>query len=185
MGADLYVERIVEKARAAAEPKFNAAVKKRNAYRLKHPVETKFCDEKHNEWLGKPADLANCKVCQLQAEVHRWHDAMYPDDGYFRDSYNATGFLSRFGYSWWQDVIPMLNQRGNLTPDKARELRDMVASAQLRPVTAESLRASGGTVDDGENSVESWNTFYLEKRERFLAFLTTAIKNRDRIHCSL
>jgi hypothetical protein len=35
--------------------------------------------------------------------------------GYFRDPYNDHDLLWKFNLSWWDDVVPMLNARSELT----------------------------------------------------------------------
>jgi hypothetical protein len=51
--------------------------------------------------------------------------------GYYRDCYNEGGTFFGLGLSWWQDVIPMLDKENNLTPDKAKKLKEMVEDGLL------------------------------------------------------
>jgi hypothetical protein len=42
--------------------------------------------------------------------------------GYFRDSYGATATLWMFGLTWWQDVIPLLDEEMYLSVENAGQL---------------------------------------------------------------
>lgn len=155
MGADLYIRKLSDKCREEHEPRFNAACKHRDAL-AKDPTAT--LDQKN----------------EAQDAVHEAHDAMYAE-GYFRDSYNLTSVLWRLGLSWWNDVIPMLDDDGNLTGDNLTKFRTMVADAKYEPVTE----------TPNEESIEEWNKYYTEKRARLLAFLDKAIELGEPIDCSL
>lgn len=48
---------------------------------------------------------------------------------YFRDSYNSSDLLWKFGLSWWDDVIPMVKD-GRLAPDGARCLIDWMGERE-------------------------------------------------------
>jgi hypothetical protein len=160
MGADLYLGKECEIARKYVEPLFDQAVKLRDKYQ-RGSVEAKVAQEM----------------------VSAVYDAMYPDSAYFRDSYNATSVLWTLGLSWWQDVKP--NSRGNLSGKNLKSFRNRVAKAKQNLPTLEELKTKNVTIDDGENSVESWHKYYTEKRAKLLTFLDRAIKERKAIRCSL
>ena len=159
MGADLYREHISNPAREANKPRFDAAIAKRNAA-------TTEAEKK-----------------AAQREVDAADDAMYPEDGYFRDSYNASSVLNQLGLSWWQDVIPMLNKSGNLSPTKCRELADMIEDRSLPE--PELLDLEYAKIDSGENSRESWHAMFVEKRARLIRFLRAAADDGKGIYASL
>ncbi len=106
MGADLYITPLYEPQRKEWEPKFQEAAQKRD--RLK---------------MGSPErDLA-------QLTVEKLYDKMY-ECGYFRDPYNDWDLLWKFGLSWWQDVIPMLNEDRRLSVAEAGNLLDMLKTRE-------------------------------------------------------
>lgn len=156
MGADLYIPKVRDPIRAKWQPKFDAAVRRRDAAAQ-----------------GSPEFEA------AQNAISEAYDQLY-GTGYFRDSYNGTSILWRLDLSWWEDLKPDVEDDDaiNVSVERCREFLDKVKAAELKPVTAEDLRANHCKVDDeGENTVEGWNRFYVEKRDRLIAFLETAIDN--------
>lgn len=128
---------------------------------------------------------------KAQKLVEYFYGAMN-EDGYFRDSYNATSIMGRLGLSWWRDVGAILDryevdedQDWNLPIDGVRELLSMVESAQLSIPTREDLEKDHARVDDGENSPEAWGAFYTEKHKRLIAFLRQAIEMDAPLYCSI
>ncbi len=61
----------------------------------------------------------------------------------------------------------------------------MVANATLEPVTREKIEARGGTVDEGENSLEEWHRYFVEKHAELVVFLDQAIELNTHVTCSL
>ncbi len=161
MGADLYIEKINKPIQEKYEPPFEAAVRRRDSLPRG----------------SKEAEAA-------QAEVTKYYDLMF-SEGYFRDSYNVTCLLNWLGLSWWQDVIPLCTRARKLRQDKLRKFRDMVANATLEPVTREKIEARGGTVDEGENSLEEWHRYFMEKHAELVVFLDQAIDLNTHVTCSL
>lgn len=155
MGADLFIRKITEPARKAHEPAFKAAVAARDA----------------GTGTQEAVDAAYAKI--------------YPDDGYFRDSYNATSVLNRMGLSWWQDVVPLLTRAGYLSGPRLDTFIKMLESHPVEFRTAEQLKADHATVDNGENSPEGWHNYMTDKRERLIAFAKRAKSLRCGIYASL
>ena len=106
MGADIYLESINNACREKWEPKFKAAIVKRNAL---------------------PRDSKEAKAAQREAD--QAYNGMF-SDGYFRDSYNGYGLFAQTKLSWWRDVVPMLRD-GYLPIDQAQLLHARVAEAKL------------------------------------------------------
>jgi hypothetical protein len=98
MGADLYINTVYQPQYQQWEPKFHKAAKRRDGLK----PETK----EHQ---------------QAQADVEEAYSKMH-ERGYFRDPYNNSDLLWKFGLSWWDDVIPMLDAEGNLSPAQAKKL---------------------------------------------------------------
>ena len=102
MGADLYINSRYQPQRLKWQKVFDAAVEERN--RLQ-------------------PETAEFK--RVQAKVEDAYSRMY-ERGYFRDSYNDNNLLRKFGLSWWEDVIPMLNADGELSVSQAERLLEML-----------------------------------------------------------
>jgi hypothetical protein len=128
--------------------------------------------------------------------------------GYFRNSYNANDVMWAMGLSWWDLVIPMLDENGLLPIARAREL---VAMIEARPLTREALaRHFLENVVDGDNKhpisslvvhdlitraisvpktlppeFESFASFLVKKRADLLTFLKKSIVLGERIACWL
>jgi hypothetical protein len=158
MGADLYIHKVRKPVKAEWQPKFDAAVAQRNAAQ---------------------DDAAKAEAQKLVDEAY---DKLWGGDGYFRDSYNGTSVLWRLGLSWWQDMKPDIDPESNpdgnnVSVDACRAFLAKVLAAEMKPATRADLLANNCAVDDGECSVESWNKFYREKRDRLIAFLERAIEH--------
>jgi hypothetical protein len=102
MGADLYIPPLFQQQRKQWEPPFEEAVRKRD--RLKSG------SQEHR---------------QAQALVEQCYDMLY-EQGYFRDSYNDWNLLWKFGLSWWEDVIPMLDDDYQLSVAEVHNLLNML-----------------------------------------------------------
>src|SRR5207244_12216175 len=62
---------------------------------------------------------------KAQAKVMECHEKMY-ELGYFRDPYNDFDLLWKFGLSWWDDVIPMLDDQSRLSVSQSEQLLAML-----------------------------------------------------------
>ena len=161
MGADLYIQSIRDKAEKEHRPEFDAAVKKRSTFERGTPE----------------ADAA-------QVYVDAAFSKLFPEDGYFRDSYNATSVLRTWGLSWWVDVIPMLTDEGFLTVDGTRALLDRLRSRPRVFPTIEQIVEQFGRVDE-KNTIEGWHEYFADKQRRLIQFLEHAIELNEPIRCSL
>lgn len=159
MGADLYIRKIQKPVREAWQPKFDEAVKLRDAAQ---------------------DDIAKAAAQKLVDEAY---EHIWGGDGYFRDSYNGTSILGRLGLSWWQDMEYDLDSEtdpneNNVSAEACRRFLAKVIEAGPPSIATEAeLRARHCSVDDGENSPESWNKYFAEKHQRLIAFLERAIEN--------
>lgn len=157
MGADLYIPKLRAPVEAEWKAKFDEAVADRDAAQ----------DEIAKAAAQKRVD---------EAYEHRWGG-----EHYFRDSYNSTSVLWRFGLSWWKDMEYDVNDEDaeiNVSPEACRRFLEKVQTAPFKlPDRYELDRMHAKVEDEGENSVESWHRFYLEKRERLIAFLKRAVEN--------
>jgi hypothetical protein len=122
MGADLYITPLHQQQRQQWEPQFEEAVRRRNSF--------KTGSEEYR---------------QAQAAVEECYEKLH-EQGYFRDPYNSWDLLWKFGLSWWEDVIPMLDHHGRLSVAQVQSLlamlneRENVFSLRLAELPAEDQR---------------------------------------------
>jgi hypothetical protein len=149
MGADLYINSIYEPQHAKIEPLFNQAVALRNSL---------------------PEGSAERQRAQTQ--VQEYADQLYAA-GYFRDPYNNWDLLWQFGLSWWNDVVPKLDQDDNLAPREATWLlRNLQSREQRFEMAIRDLPAKH-------------QEYFRERYEVLRAFLNSAIERNESILCSL
>lgn len=160
MGADLYRNDILDPIREQTKKTFDEAVAVRDALPPNDP-----------------------RLDAAQADVDAAYDAMYPDGAYFRDSYNCSSVLNRLGLSWWQDVIPMLDKEGNLSPDRCKELADQIDNIDLQPISDSDWQDNWQS--HTRDTRESWDKYFLEKKQRLIDFLRSAAEAGQPISCSL
>ena len=149
MGADLYLHSVLDPRLEKWQPKFDAAVEKRDG--LKE---------------GTPEYKA------AQEEVSRCYNRMY-ERGYFRDSYNPSCLLWRFGLSWWEHVGDLLDEDCRLTPEKAKQL--------LKLMYAQRSQFEASLDELNEDS----RAYFRARDLEFRAFLEGAIRLNASIDCSI
>jgi hypothetical protein len=106
---------------------------------------------------------------------------------YFRDSYNGTNLFWRLGLSWWESLKPYLDETEYLiSGDNLVRFRNFIREHMVQPATREVLEHYMCRVEDeGDNSLESWNKFFVEKYDNFMKFLDYAIENNRTLYCSV
>lgn len=174
MGADLYIKSVSEKMRAKYDPMFYAAVEKRN----------------NLQRMGRKAEAD-----EVQKEVTKYYD-LANSEGYFRDSYNGTA-LFQYLYltdesgkedtlSWWQDITPLQDKRGNIPVKNLEKFLTIILAAELRLPTKEKLIENRCQVDEtGEDSLEGWHKFLKEKHQKLIDMICQAIEMEEEIYASL
>lgn len=184
MGADLFITSINDANEAKHKPAFLAAVEVRDAFTKLYAdrvfAQTEFGPkiyEAQRAVENAATDEQQKQYEVLQAEVGKHYALMNADDGYFRDSYNDSSVAWVLGFSWWSDVIPMLDQSGHLPIDKAKKLLAMVES---KAVTHEAI-ADKYPEEPREKVAE----YYEGKKRRLIEFLKRSIEMGEPILCSL
>lgn len=163
MGADLYIHKIYDPQSAKYQPLFDKAVELRDSI----PED----DKKLQATAQKTVEL-------LYGKTH--------EVGYFRDSYNTTSVLWTLGLSWWKDIGEMLDDDGNMQPEKIREFLALVKNADQRFPTAKELIVKHCVVDDKKkNGIETWHKMYADARKELVEFLEKAIELNEPISCSI
>ena len=147
MGADLYITNEIQPLHDKLQPLFEDALEKRGAIEDTDSNEYKLASEK----------------------VNGLYNELYPEECYFRDSYNPYSVLGALDLSWWTDVIPMLDE-GMLSPDKAQELIDMIEDKEIN------LRS-----DQKEIGVD----YFEDRKQSLIEFLKRSVNNKQPIECSL
>jgi len=149
---------------------------------------------------------------EAQEKVMKLYDEMYPDDAYFRDSYNISSLFWRLGLSWWKDVGELMKKyqdpksdpdseeydedyyRGwDLPPEGIHELLKMVQTARwdLPPEGYEEFRVwckenhAQFEEDKEDGGHQEWIDFWEEKYDRFVAMCENAIENGWHMSCSI
>lgn len=180
MGADLYIRSVVDAAKEKYQSLFEKAVEKRDEYMRLHPNAIFDCG-----FGVSGGEQVDKKLQKLQNEVDKFYKEMYPENGYFRDSYNGSSLFWRIGLSWWSDIKP--NAKGCLSLTKLRKIKKIVEElwANRAPLTEDYLKGQFCKVDDSENNVEAWEKFFEDKYKRFIAFIDIALKMKEPIEASL
>lgn len=96
--------------------------------------------------------------------------------GYFRDCYNSYGLSSALNFSWWRDVIPMLDDEGRLLPNKSAELLKIIESE---------LSLFKSKFETKEIYKEDYANDIITQAEELENMLEEAIKDNEPIYCSL
>jgi hypothetical protein len=171
MGADIYLRSINKAAKAEWEPRFNAAVERRN--RL---------------------DPGTAEHVAAQALVDEAYEGMY-GAGYFRDSYNSTRLFGLLDLSWWRSIDDQqgkgwsINSKGQMSIRSMRNLRRYLADRA--PITATCLKSwerhnrGSATIDDGDNSLAKWAEMFERKRVNLIALLDQAVDLGEPLECSV
>jgi hypothetical protein len=149
VGADLYIRSLYDKQKQEWEPAFNNAVQERD--RLSH---------------GTP------EYEKADALVWDYYERMNVS-GYFRDPYNGWDVLWQFGLSWWEDVIPLLDDH-HLSVVNTKKLLDMLDAHQSLFETSMA-----------ETEEEDERQYFRQQSDALRAFLTEAIDLDEPIDCSL
>jgi len=153
MGADLYIEKITNVTSKKWRKKWEEVCK----------IPFRGLSEEEQEKLRKKTD-------------YYW-DKMYPAKAYFRDSYNDSNLLWKFGISYWVDINRAVDKRGLMSPDKTEGL--LILLRQRETIFKKNLRNSKS--HSGNDEVE----YFEKKYKRFKKFLNNAIKLNSSIRCSI
>jgi len=149
MGADLYINSLHQGSRGTWEPQFEAASKLRDS-------------------LPK----GSAARAEAETKLEYCQDQML-SQGYFRDPYNNWDLLWQFGLSWWNDIIPLLEDEARLTVPQVRRLLEMLTE---REVTFDE-RLSALRLED--------ETYFRNRYLELRTFLNRAIALDEPIDCSL
>jgi hypothetical protein len=153
MGADLYIEKITNVTSKKWRKKWEEVCK----------IPFGGLSEDEQEKLSKKTD-------------YYW-DKMYPANAYYRDSYNDSNLLWKFGISYWVDINRMVDKRGLMSPDKAKDL--LILLKHQESVFKKNLRNFKS--HSGNHEAE----YFEKKYKKFKKFLNNAIKLNSSIRCSI
>tara|TARA_R100000781_G_scaffold15209_3_gene12560 strand:- start:51 stop:488 length:438 start_codon:yes stop_codon:yes gene_type:complete len=113
-------------------------------------------------------------------ELEPLYDKIYKQgDVYFRDSYNSGSVMWAMGMSWWDDVVPMLDEDGNLSHEDTLKLVNKITDAPIN-VSTDFLEnmPDEWTIDDAQK-------YLREEQQKLVGFLTRAVETDDTVGCSL
>jgi hypothetical protein len=168
MGADLYINSLVKKARDQYDPLFNAAVRERN--------EISQAGER------SPAILGSVKYTtaytKAQEKVEKYYN-LANGEGYFRDSYNNSSLFWILGLSWWELAQQgVIDDKGYISPENAYLLAQLVKELPyVKPITADLF-------SDTE-TVEQVQEYFDTKRKDFIAFLMLSYNMNEAVYASV
>ena len=169
MGADLYIESITNAARQKYRPQWEHWIDLRNQYQAEHKEES---------------------ATQAAEKADRYFDKMYPNEGYFRDSYNSSSLLWMFKISWWKDVSKLMDENGYLQPAQCQTLLNTMAERRpffklaLSELKDEEVYNFSTQSTEIETVAEQRHYFYGKER-RFRNFLQRAIDMNEAVYCSI
>ena len=149
MGADLYIDSLYEPNQAVWAHEFEDAAK--------------LCDSLTPGTPEHEDARERLRYCHEQMNSR----------GYFRDPYNDWDVLWQFGLSWWDDVIPMLDEDARLSVANARRLLAMLDQRE------ESFEERLAGLPDKKQ--QSYRDRYIELRQ----FLNQAVALGESVNCSL
>jgi len=169
MGADIYLMSEYTKNKKKYESDFKKACNNRNNALIIMGYRTQ------SELWEKGSNEMKEKYSALQEEVTRIFDLMY-SKGYFRDSYNDSSLLWKFGLSWWElvrkNAIEVKNERILPTGAVKKFLKQL---ADNEVVFENNLKL-----------MEKHNQeYFVEKYEELKEFCKKAIKTREGLSCSV
>jgi len=130
----------------------------------------KRADEIKNQEGGWKKYISNK---EMQAERESLNETRY-----YRDSYNASSLLWRYGMSWWQlsdqycDDEDMMGKVGIMA----------IRQGTSYPLDEESIRQDFA---DHEEGPDSWVEYFKEKRKKLHAFLQLALEKDAMLYCSV
>ena len=123
----------------------------------------------HKKWKRKfdKAVKRRDGLAEVEAAYSKMHER-----GYFRDPYNNNNPLWKFGLSWWDDVIPMLDAERDLSPAQAKKLLSILKENQIFEMSLKKL-----SPDERK--------YYLDRYADLQKFLNQAIELGEPIQASL
>ena len=156
MGADLYIRSVSEVVRKIYNPLFEAAVVKRNRLQA----------------LGLVDEAA-----KAQEEVSKYY-SLTNSEGYFRDSYNNSSIFWMLGLSWWELAEQGVIKNGNISPDNAYLLAQLIKELPyVKPIKADLFSDT--------NSVFEVKAYFDGKKKDLIEFLELAHSLDEGIYASV
>jgi hypothetical protein len=125
---------------------------------------------------------------QYDSLVKDTYDHMYPEDGYFRDSYNESSLFWMLDLSWWQDVGSLIDEMNPVIIDTEEDYSrknndydlDFIGIQKLLDMV---VNANWHSEFDSLSEVDK--NYFIQKREKFINFCQNAINNKWHMTCSI
>ena len=198
MGADLYIESIQDKLKKEWQPWFEKAVMVRDGLHVASELLPKSSAlkpiskrrAKKNEAQG--GDTLNMDTVRDTAQevVSFFYDKMY-EQGYYRDSYNLSNLLWVLGSDYWQTFAKLLDKEGNMQVPQMEEFINWLEAHKVPEFDAFTKQCLGGDAKDGweswfkQEKPEDIHKYFVQKRERMLAFFRLALQLKEPVRCSI
>jgi len=126
-----------------------------------------------DELLDKKGMKAYLNDEEIRAERDKLKETRY-----YRDSYNASSLLWRYGMSWWQLSDQYCDEEGMMGKEGIMAIRQGTSY----PVNEEQIRIDFADHEDGP---DSWVEYFNSKRKRLHAFLQLALERDAALYCSV
>jgi hypothetical protein len=127
--------------------------------------------------LQKAGKTEEAKAAQVKVEAY--HDKIY-EKGYFRDSYNSSNLLWLFGLGWWEEVMEMLDDIGEMSPPYVERFLQMLVDREgIFEANLQTLEVWEGWTESG------METYFRKKYKRLKVLLKEATKLNEAIVCSV
>jgi len=171
MGADLYIESVIEENK-------------------KYNVEIDELTSKIKELEKNGKENSQEYINFLKAQIEVCANKTYSQEGFFRDSYNDYSIMWNMGLSWWKDVENLLDENRRLQKEGINKLIEMIEKSAVKLPDGEKLKMLRSNKDfsDCQFDTEFTNKFYnelLEKKVALLRFLRNALSLNQPILCSI
>lgn len=106
------------------------------------------------------------------------------ETGYYRDSYNISNLLWKYGLRYWtggkvEEGGIGMNKEGMLSPRAAKKLMRFVQENEP------DLSEIDNTTDLTDEEKRGWHKYFAEKRLRLISFLAKAVELKEYIRCSV
>ncbi len=134
-------------------------------------------DVARKKWKKKLDEVCGDRNDKDGKKFDYYWNKMYPATGYFRDSYNDSNLLWKFGISYWTDINQLVNKRGFMTVPKAKILLELLdVRKNIFKKNIRNLKTHGD-IDEV--------AYFKKKYKRLRGFLNNAVKLNSSIRCSL
>ena len=118
---------------------------------------------------------------EARKKLMKLYDKLYSSDCYYRDSYNEGSLLWALGLSWWDDIMKLIDDEGNMSAIRADEFLDLLDGAEI--TISENFQKQA--YEDESWSHDDCVSHFEKRKEELVDFLKKCIETEDTIGCSI